>query len=250
MGVTVEQRDDGMYRVETGAGLISSVTREPGARNAQVTIKATHSSRVVEPVTGWVDTHDAGVHDVLVDGSPTFHAGRVVEYRIETHRRAGAPAVPADTPLEKMAKRDKVREVVMLRVAGDTMYGAGASGAPAATTDTVLTRPGNVDAGEERRKAHASFDLAEACAVLAYQQLVAQATRNDLAKRVGRLAGVLLDIAIATRAPYRAVAALPAILEARRSIFGNPTEWREAVEADLDAVLGALSELVQKAAAA
>lgn len=99
-------------REETGAGLIDELKRKEGGRNAQLVITATHA-RLQDPVTGWLDTEAA---DLMAIAEAAAGGKRVVEYRIVTHRKAGIDPTIA---IKDLGNRDKVRDVIDLRFAGD-----------------------------------------------------------------------------------------------------------------------------------
>jgi hypothetical protein len=113
MAVAVEQTQAyGEVRVETGTGLVEKVEQKPGARNAHVVIKATHTN-LREPVSAWADTFDGAVW-------PTVESARddrfEIEYRIEVRRKGD---VDKAKPIAALGNREKVRELAAVARKGE-----------------------------------------------------------------------------------------------------------------------------------
>jgi hypothetical protein len=124
MGVALlpDWQGTGQAREETGEGIVTQV--EPGARNAHVKIRATHTN-LTELVTGWLDTQ-AG--DLPAEGAH-------VAYRIVVHRKR---SVDPALPLDDVARRERVRDLVEWHPAGNGHPAA--NGKPAA--EATRTAPG------------------------------------------------------------------------------------------------------------
>src|SRR3954453_11836363 len=113
MAVATEQTATfGEVRVETGTGLIEKFELKPGARNAHVIIKATHTN-LREPVSAWADTFDGAVWPTVT----AAHEERFeVEYRIEVKRKDG---VDKSKPIAELGNREKVRDLAAVARKGE-----------------------------------------------------------------------------------------------------------------------------------
>lgn len=132
MAVSLIDAPGGQRRVETGVGIVTKVERADGARNAQVWIDASHLRK---PVTGWADTHDAGLF-AAVEGA--LAARQQVEYRVEVKRKA---SIDAEVPLDDVPIFDRVRDLVALRPAGSSPLPVSPPSGSAAKPETPAPAP-------------------------------------------------------------------------------------------------------------
>lgn len=96
-----DYRGTGEARVELGTGVLVSVEKQEGRRNALVTIRV---PALQHPLKGWADTTDPSLGLGLPPGS-------AVDYRIVVHRKGN---VDKARPLADVENRDKVRDLVFL----------------------------------------------------------------------------------------------------------------------------------------
>lgn len=106
MAVALEARPTGEVRVETGTGVIKKLDHDPDKRNAQVSIKATHTD-LREDVKAWVDTQGP----LWQFAGDAYGHGIEVRYRIEVHRHRD---VAPDKPIAELTNRQKVRDLIEL----------------------------------------------------------------------------------------------------------------------------------------
>lgn len=137
-------------REETGTGVVLSIDHKEGQLNARVEFRATHSAKIVEPISAWVATNEPAYDRCRI----ALREGIEVWYRIVVHRRKGIdPAIP----LDEVGKREKVRDLVEVRRAVDDPLGqrgahqvgpATGSGAPAlaAAAERAVAAPAAVPA--------------------------------------------------------------------------------------------------------
>lgn len=236
MAKMLEKDADGAeMMVETGAGVVKSIERgQPGARNYYVQLVATHA-QLDYPVAGFVDTTQAALVDVV-----DHHAGRVLEYRLETHRKHNV----TKTKFDDYKKGDKVREFVMLRVA-ELVVGP-VDSAPDANTVTDNPQGAIAPLAD-------TMDLAQATAAAAYTAVVAHYGGADKhGERIEKFAGVLLSIVKASPAPPRAAAVLPTVMAVHPPPFDSEIsvqrEWRATLATAIASVLATAVHLVEAAA--
>lgn len=148
MAVSLIDAPGGQRRVETGVGIVTKIEGS-GGRNVQVHIKADHLRL---PVTGWADTHDAGL---IAAAEGALASRQQVEYRVETKRKA---KIDPGVPLDDVDKFDRVRDLVAIAPVGSSPLPVPTASPRVAKPETPAAPPAPPASSEAAFLASASGD--------------------------------------------------------------------------------------------